>query len=111
MASVALFIKESKDYKRVFNEGKKVLSPHFVLYRATGSQQNSRLGITISKAVVPLATGRNRIKRRIREFWRTRKQGSVKNKDCVIVVRKKIGELTNDAFYQEIADIFNKNLS
>ncbi|NQT23513.1 MAG: ribonuclease P protein component [Candidatus Omnitrophica bacterium] len=110
MASGLLYIKEAKGYRRVFKEGKKVFSPHFVLYNAAGAVGGSRLGISVAKASIPLATRRNRTKRRIKEFWRLKKERPSSARDFVIVVKRGTDKLTNEAFYKELTNIFDKNL-
>jgi len=58
----------------------------------------SRLGLIIAKKNVKLAVKRNRIKRIVRESFRN--QNLIKNLDVIFLVKKGIGELSN----QELRD-------
>ena len=67
----------------------------FAIYTKPNSLVYSRLGITISKRIVPSAVNRNKIKRMIRECFRLR----VKQPDCkdvVIRLRKSIDTQEHD---------------
>lgn len=112
MVSGAFFIKKSADYKRVMKEGRKRISPHLVLYVADQDPVlgQSRLGLSISKANIPLATRRNRIKRLIRDVWQNRSERKLV-KDAVLVVKKGTDKVKNDSLIAEITYILNKYLS
>lgn len=104
-------LKSTGDFKKIFKEGRKVVSSHFVLYTLSNGLGNSRLGISIPGANIPLSTRRNRIKRIVREFWRLRKPDYSENKDAVLVVKRGTDKLPNEDVVKEIDYIFNKNLS
>ena len=104
-------LKSTRDFKKIFKEGKKIISSHFVLYSLSNKLGNSRLGISISSRNIPLSTRRNRIKRTVREFWRLRKPDYSENKDSVLVAKRGADELPNEDIVKEIDYIFNKNLS
>ena len=59
-----------------------------VLYRpqASGQDKDARLGLAISKKHCKLATGRNRLKRQVRESFRLI-QGGLKGLDIVVMNR------------------------
>ena len=93
-------------------EGRKSISPHFVLYstvNAAGTGR-SRIGISVPKRAVALATGRNRIKRLVRETWRKREQKKP-HQDCVLVVKKGIDGAKNASLVTELSYIFDHTLS
>lgn len=104
-------LKSTRDFKKIFKEGRRVISSHFVLYSLSNRLSASRLGITISSRNIPLSTRRNRIKRIAREFWRLRKPNYPEPKDVVLVVKKGTDGLPNEDIVQEIDYIFNKNIS
>ena len=104
-------LKSTRDFQKVFKEGRKVVSSHFVLYSLSNRLGDSRLGISISSRNIPLSTRRNRIKRIVREFWRLRKPDYKDDKDSVLIVKKGTGELPNEDVVKEIDYIFNKDLS
>ena len=108
MSPKALSLKKTKDFKLVLKEGKAAKSPHFVLYSRKGASGNSRLGIRISSASIRLATRRNRVKRKAREFWRKAFSGFDQPKDFVLIVKRNTDKLSNEAIYKEISNIFHK---
>lgn len=73
-------------YRRVFQQGKKLLSPLFVLYILPTSQPHSRLGLAVSKRIGS-AVVRNRVKRRLREVFRRHKNLLNLHSDVVVVAR------------------------
>ena len=73
-------------YRRVFQNGKKLLSPLFVLYILPTSQPYSRLGLAVSKRIGS-AVVRNRVKRRLREVFRRHKDLLDPHCDIVVVAR------------------------
>ncbi len=82
-------IRLKKDFKRVYEQGKKIVSPSFILYLDAGNEtrQDRRLGITVSKRVGN-AVIRNRCKRLIREIFRGNKEKFPQGTDIVVIVRR-----------------------
>jgi len=64
-------LRKSWEYRLIKKMGCKYTTPHFVLLARDNNINNSRLGITVSRRVGN-AVQRNRLKRVIREFFRTR---------------------------------------
>ena len=75
-----------KAYRQVFQQGKKLLSPLFVLYVLPTSQPHPRLGLAVSKRIGS-AVVRNRVKRRLREVFRHHKELLEPPCDIVVVAR------------------------
>lgn len=73
-------------YRRVFQQGKKLYSPLFILYLLPTSRPYSRLGLAVSKRIGP-AVVRNRVKRRLREVFRRHKDLLDPHCDVVAVAR------------------------
>lgn len=74
------------DYDRVYKEGRRRTSRHFtVFFRAAtdGSVNTSRLGISVKRALGG-AVIRNKIRRRIREIFRTHRQELPAGWDIVV---------------------------
>jgi len=84
-------------YKRVFDGVETRAShKHLLLLAAKNNLPHDRLGLVISKKNVKLAVQRNRIKRVIREFFRSHPaQGS--GLDVVVLARKGMDQLDNAA--------------
>lgn len=62
-------IKENKVFKKAYYKGKKEVSQNLVLYYVP-NKDKTRVGITVSKKIGK-AVVRNRIRRLVRESWRT----------------------------------------
>ena len=112
MSVKELFLKDSKSFQIILKEGRKRFSPHFILYtiERTDLLCKARLGIVVSKKTVSLASRRNRIKRVIREIWRSRRD-ETDNKDYLLIVKKDVYNKTYDQFCEELDKNFDKFLS
>jgi ribonuclease P protein component len=88
----------SRDYARVARQGERRASRHFVLLVAPqggpdAGSGGSRLGLTVSRRVGN-AVVRNRVKRRVREAFRTRRALAPAGRDLVVIARPGAGELS-----------------
>ncbi len=81
-------LKKPNEFKTVYNKAHPVDGAIFVLYSIKNGLGFSRFGISCSKAKVPLATRRNRIKRLIKESLRLLKEFITSGYDFVIVVKR-----------------------
>ncbi|UCD54662.1 MAG: ribonuclease P protein component [Candidatus Omnitrophota bacterium] len=92
-------LRKSEDFRKVFKEGKKFLSPHFILYihnnilRQTADDKQAclrgaRIGISISKNHFKLATRRNRLRRIAKELFRKELSARFKGYDFVVTSRR-----------------------
>ena len=79
-------IRKRADYLRVQNARRGRKGPHFVLIDAPGPTGESRLGVTVSRRVGG-AVERNRVKRRVREFFRKNRYRLQPTRDLVIIAR------------------------
>jgi ribonuclease P protein component len=79
-------LKDNRIFQKLYNRGKRSVSPYFALYYRKNGKKQTRIGITAStklgKAVV-----RNRVRRRIREIIRLAEAGISPGHDIVIVAR------------------------
>ena len=100
-------ILKKKDFKRLSEQGKKVLTQYFIAIVTKGAENNNRIGITASKKVGN-APERNRIKRLIREYFRHRQENNPETKDINIIARKDIVSLSNKEIFKELDKLFNK---
>ena len=79
-------VKENYLFRRIYRKGASVVEPCMVVYCQKNRSGMTRLGVTVStklgKAVV-----RNRVRRQMRELWRTHKSETVPGYDVIIVVR------------------------
>lgn len=82
-------LRASRDFRRVSREGRRASSQSFVVLVAqrAGATGSARVGLTVSRQVGG-AVVRNRVKRRLREWFRTsrlRRSGPV---DVVVIARR-----------------------
>lgn len=76
-------------FARILRQQAKITN-WFAIHWQEGNAGHARLGISVSKRAVPTATGRNRVKRLIRECFRdVARQGM--DRDVVIRLRKQFG--------------------
>ena len=79
-------LKQNHEFRRLYQKGKSAVSPYFAIYcRRTGRPQ-SRLGITTG-VKLGNAVKRNRVRRRIRELYRTNEHRFFSGYDIVVVAR------------------------
>jgi len=74
------------DYRRVFGQGVRVSDAAMAVHAVANGLGHPRLGLAISRKVSPRATDRNRLKRMLRECFRTHQQ-ALPPLDLVVVGR------------------------
>ena len=79
-------LKENRVFRRLYAKGKSAVAPTMVLYCRRNGRRESRLGLTtgtkLGHAVV-----RNKVRRRIREIYRTNEGRIRSGYDIVLVAR------------------------
>ena len=94
------------DFRRVFDQADfKVSDQHILILARTSLYAHSRIGLVIAKKGIKLAVHRNRIKRIVRDSFRihcTQSNEFSLPLDIVILSRKGLGELDNDAVHRLI---------
>ena len=73
-------------FRRLYAKGKNQVTPHLALYARKNGGQTSRLGITVSTKLGH-AVVRNRVRRRLREIYRTHEDLFLPGYDLVVVAR------------------------
>ena len=95
------------DYRRVFEQAEfKVSDQHLLILARPSLHDHSRLGLVIAKKGIKLAVQRNRIKRIVRDSFRTlctQSNEFALPLDIVILSRKGLGEIENDAVHRLIS--------
>jgi ribonuclease P protein component len=84
-------LRHPREFQEVFQHGKKLVAPTFVLYLLPTSVPHPRLGLAVSKRVGK-AVIRNRIKRLLRELFRRHKALLQPACDVVFVARRGAAE-------------------
>ena len=79
-------LKETHLFRRLYAKGKSAVSPSLAVYARRNGQNRNRLGLTVSTKVGK-AVERNRIRRRIREAYRTHEAEIAPGWDIVVVAR------------------------
>ena len=79
-------LKQNHEFRRLYAKGKSAVSPYFAIYCRKTGRPYSRLGITTG-VKLGKAVQRNRIRRRIRELYRTNEWKLQPGYDIVVVAR------------------------
>ena len=95
-----------KDFLQIYARGEKLHTPHFVLYISKNNLPRHRLGITVSRKIGK-AVIRNRVKRLLREIFRTHRETIPSGWDLVINVKRAAAE----ASHQELRADFRAALA
>lgn len=90
----------------VFSKAKKLENQSFLLLYRSNNLQNARIGIIIAKKNVPKAHDRNRLKRIIRETFRTTL--NLANVDIIFLAKKGLNKIDNSALSSNLKNEFNK---
>jgi ribonuclease P protein component len=94
------------DFDVVFKKSVKVSNNHFLILIQKTSNQQSRLGLVISKKVDKRAVQRNRIKRIIRESFRNHEHSI--NCDYVILGRPNLSKFNNSELFISLNKLWNQ---
>ena len=79
-------LKQNHEFRRLYGKGKSAVSPYFAVYCRRTGRPYSRLGITAGTKLGN-AVKRNRVRRRIRELYRTNEDRLSPGYDIVVVAR------------------------
>lgn len=103
-------ITEKNEFQRVFSQGEKRWSRSFVCYVLIEAAGERRLGLVVSRKVGG-AVVRNRVKRRIREFFRLNRHRFAPGLNLVVVTRMASAMLDGNACACELERLLGKHLS
>jgi len=81
--------------------GRRNGTQHFVVVSVAGTVSRPRIGITVSSRVGNAVT-RNRVKRLVREVFRTRYAGSAAARDLVVIARPGAETLDRSQVVEEV---------
>lgn len=95
------------DFVLLKNTGKKIHSDCFIAQVLQNNRTNSRLGLTISKKTGNAVT-RNRLKRLVRERFRTKKYKISGFWDINIIAKKNAAQCSSEKAFSSLDRIFNK---
>lgn len=100
-------LRRRREFLRVQRTGRRIHTPSFVLVRQVGTSEQTRLGVTVSSKVGN-AVARNRIKRRVREVFRTRRSALRAGLDLVVIAKQGADALTFHEIARELVPAFEK---
>jgi ribonuclease P protein component len=95
----------SAEFLRLQRNGVRFQSPHFVLYAGSLDDEPARprLGVTVSRRIGN-AVVRNRVKRRVREFFRKEMRAQLDSGTSIVVIaRGGAGALESPAIGDELS--------
>ena len=95
-------IRKRSEYLRVQRAHRGTRSPHFIVILAPGPEAECRLGVTVSRKVGS-AVERNRVKRRVREFFRLHRTKLQPAHDLLIIARAGADKLSFEDVESELA--------
>ncbi len=81
-------LKKNYEFARVYRRGKYFTSNNLTLYVLSNKKSKKRIGITVSKKAYSRSVDRNRIRRLVRESYRSFEEEIIEKPDMVFVVRK-----------------------
>ena len=102
-------LRSAKDYRRVNRTGSRTAGRHFVAQRAPGHDPSrASLGLVVSRKVGN-AVARNRVKRRVREWFRRhREEFAPGGDDIVVIARRGAAELPPGATAAELSKLVKR---
>jgi ribonuclease P protein component len=83
-------LRRTAEISRLRDVGEKLYSKHFLVVVAPSLQTESRIAIAVTTKIEKRATGRNRIKRRIREIFRQNRHSLTQPLDILVVARRDV---------------------
>ena len=86
-------LKKNEDYTRVYEQHRSLADRYLVMYISKGETTDTRIGISVSKKVGNSVI-RHRVKRLVKEAFRTRENMFNSGLDIVIVARKEAATFT-----------------
>lgn len=81
-------MKKNHEFRRLYAKGKSVATPSLVVYFRRTNRDYNQLGLTVSTKIGN-AVCRNRVRRRLKEIYRTNEPRMKKGLDIVVVARQK----------------------
>jgi len=96
---------KKSEYDYVFAQANKILTPEFVILHRENSLGYARLGLALSKKLVAKANQRNRLKRLIREGFRTH---TLPGMDFIFLARHGAAKVENKLIVANLSKIWAK---
>jgi len=94
-------LKKRYEFRRVQLSGRRIHTPHFLLVVQPNALENTRLGITVTKKV-GTAVQRNRIKRVVREVFRSNRELFPPSHDVVFIAKREAPAIDYHSLLEEL---------
>ena len=101
-------LKQNRDFKRLYNKGKSIVTPYFIVYYSYNKYKQTRLGITATKKIGG-AVERNRCRRIIKEAFRQILPGINGTYDFVIVSRARLVNSNSNTILKILSSALESN--
>ena len=95
-------LRHAADFAAVFRFRHQASSQHIQIYAKPNDLPYSRIGLVVSKKVERGAVRRNKVKRVLRETFRTYQQDKALGMDWVLRLRRPVTEISTTQFMAEI---------
>lgn len=82
---------KTKEFRKAYKEGVAFRRGALVIYKLRTGRERNRIGFVVAARLVKRANKRNRIKRLLREAYRTSKNQIKTGFDLIIAVKKDLG--------------------
>ncbi|MCE2596944.1 ribonuclease P protein component [Motilimonas cestriensis] len=96
-----------EQFKNVFKDPIPASSPHITILAKPNGLTHPRLGLAIPKKHIKRAVGRNRIRRVVRESFRTR-QHQLPAVDLVVIAKGGSGDLSNEELVKLLGKLWQR---
>jgi len=96
---------KKSEFDRVFEKAKKVVTEEFVVLYRSNEISHARIGLALSKKVIPKAHDRNRVKRMLRETFRTSTLPAI---DIVVLGRHGVANVKNSMVIANLGKTWDK---
>lgn len=101
-------IKKRSEFVRLQGEARKLYGKHVLVLVAPSGLPHSRFGVVITRKIDKRAVVRNRIKRWMREIFRTHRAGLKENFDILIIARRGILDCTFEQLEREVLSVLKR---
>lgn len=95
-------LRKSAEFQRMRNASLKIHTRNFLIVLEPSDGPQSRIGITVSTKIDKRATERNRIKRLVREVFRTHRLLLKQFFDIVVIARKNVADFSLEEAKREL---------